>query len=90
MGIWTKDGSIDQMAILAKKQKWHEGKSERVGVVTRWPTSATAHGTNNSNTSGGSGLSTAEVKITTEAKIHRLENKQTWQMADVAKKTSEI
>ena len=38
MGIWTKDGSIDQMAILAKKQKWHEGKSERVGVVTRWPT----------------------------------------------------
>ena len=35
MGIWTKGGKIDCMAILAKTQKWYEGKSERgEGVAT--------------------------------------------------------
>ena len=31
MGIWTKGGSIGRMAILGKKQKWHEEKYERGG-----------------------------------------------------------
>ena len=31
MGIWTKGGKIDLMAILAKMQKWYGGKSERGG-----------------------------------------------------------
>ena len=33
MDIWTKGGKIDRMAILAKTQKWYEGKSERKGGV---------------------------------------------------------
>ena len=33
MGIWSKGGKIDRMAILAKTQKWYEGKSERGGGV---------------------------------------------------------
>ena len=31
MGIWTKGGKIDRMEILAKRQKWYEGKSEGWG-----------------------------------------------------------
>ena len=33
MGIWSKGGKIDRMAILAKTQKWYEGESnpEREG-----------------------------------------------------------
>ena len=34
MGICTKGGLIDQMAILTKKQKRHKGKSERGAATT--------------------------------------------------------
>ena len=39
MGIWTKGGQIDPMTILAKTQKWKEGKSplrERVKMHSSW------------------------------------------------------
>ena len=36
MGIWKKGGQIGRMAILAKTQKWYEGKSER-GVLQQPP-----------------------------------------------------
>ena len=31
MVIWTKGGKIDRMEILAKTQKWYDGKSEGLG-----------------------------------------------------------
>ena len=37
MGIWTKGEKIDRMAILAKTQKWYEGKSEMGGAATTTP-----------------------------------------------------
>ena len=38
MGIWTNGWKIDRMAILAKTQKWYEGKSEKGrGVATTPP-----------------------------------------------------
>ena len=37
IGIWTKGGYINQMAILAIKQKRHEGKSERGGGCNNPP-----------------------------------------------------
>ena len=37
MGIWTNGGRIDRIAILAKTQKWYEGKSERGGGGLQQP-----------------------------------------------------
>ena len=39
MGIWTKGGKIDRMAILAKTQKWYEIKSEGGGGCCNNPSS---------------------------------------------------
>ena len=37
MGIWTKGGKINRMAILAKKAKMVRGKSERGGGLQQPP-----------------------------------------------------